>query len=111
VDFQNAQAAYRKSKSQADLDKAQSSLTQAISFVSAIDKAKSVPPGPVVLKIATLHQSLANDLKSPAINLKRILNDAQAFAAEATSAASAIDALTQINAKAAPAGKTAKPAS
>ena len=49
----------------------------------------------VVLKVAMLHQNLTNDLKSPTVNLKRILNDAQVFVAEAASVASAADALAK----------------
>jgi hypothetical protein len=99
TDYLTAQNSYQKSKSPLDLDKEKSSLTKAISLAAAIDKAKSNPPGPVVLKVATLHQNLTSDLKSPTVNLKRVLNDAQAFVTEAASVASAADALTKANSK------------
>jgi hypothetical protein len=93
--YKRAQTNYQKSRSQSDLTKEQSSVTQMISLAAAIDKAKSAPPHKTVLQIATLHQDLTNDLQSPTVNLKRILNDAQTFVTEATSIASAAEALTK----------------
>jgi hypothetical protein len=92
--YQIAARSYKKSKSAADLEKETTSLTQAQTFAAAIDKAKAAPqPGPLVSQIATLHQALTDDLQSPKINLKRVLADAQAFVTEATTVASAAQAL------------------
>jgi hypothetical protein len=108
VDYEKAQASYKKTGSQSDIAKEQSSITQALSFADAIDKAKSAPPGPVILKILTLHQNLTNDLQSPTINLKRVSNDAQAFVTEAASVASAAATLTKAFSPAAAPPKVAK---
>ena len=103
-DYQNAARSYRKSKSAADLASETASLTQAQALAAAIDKAKAAPqPGLVVANIATLHQTLTDDLQSPKINLKRVLADAQAVVTEAITAASAAQALDAALNPAAPA--------
>jgi hypothetical protein len=94
VAYQMAARRYETSKSAANLREETTSLTQAAGFAAAIDKAKAAPqPGPVVMKIATLHQALTDDLHSPTINLKRVLGDTQALVTEATTVASAAEAL------------------
>jgi hypothetical protein len=50
-DYETAQASYQKSQSQSDVDKEQSSITQASSSAATTDKAKSTPP--VVPKLTT----------------------------------------------------------
>ena len=99
--YKNAASLYQKTKSAAELQAETSSLTQTATLAAAIDKAKTSPPGPVVTKIASLHQSLTDDLKSPTVNLKRVLNDAQTFVTEATAVTSAVEALQAASAPAA----------
>jgi hypothetical protein len=95
VAYDTAMARYKQSRSQSDLAAAQSSLTQTIAFASAIDKAKSAPPGPVVTKIATLHAELTNDLNSPVVNLKNVSADAQAFISQITPVVTAAQTLAK----------------
>jgi hypothetical protein len=109
VAYQNAAALYGKSKSAADLEKESASLNQANTLAAAVDKARTSPsPGPVVAKIATLHQTLTEDLRSPTVSLKRVQSESQAFVTEANMLTSAAEALQAANAEAAPAA--AKPA-
>ncbi|WP_158921082.1 hypothetical protein [Acidisphaera sp. S103] len=109
ISYQTAARSYEKSRSAADLAQETASLTQADGFAAAIDKAKAAPqPGPVVNKIATLHQALTDDLQSPTINLKRVLNDAQIFVTEATTVTSAAQALDAVINPPTPAAKPAE---
>jgi hypothetical protein len=109
VAYQNAAALYGKSKSPVDLEKESTSLTRANILAAAVDKARtSPPPGPVVIKIATLHQTLTDDLKSQTVSLKRVLNESHAFVTEANAVTAAAEALQAANAQAVP--PTVKPA-
>jgi hypothetical protein len=79
-------------------------LTKMIALAQAIDQAQLAPPGPVILKLADLHQSLTDDLASPTVSLKRVQSDAQALIGAATQAQSAIGTLA--NPSAAKSGTT-----
>jgi hypothetical protein len=112
VAYQNAAALYAKSKSAADLEKESASLSQANTLAAAVDKARtSPPPGPVVTKIAALHQTLTDDLKLPTVSLKRVQNESQAFVTETNAVTSAAEALQSASARAASAatGPAVKP--
>ncbi|RDS84886.1 hypothetical protein DWU98_02725 [Dyella monticola] len=83
----DATFSYNSSKSTSDLAKV-------ISLTQAVDAAQATPPGPLVSKLAVLHQNLADDLANPAVDLKSVESDAQAFIADAKQVDSAIGGLT-----------------
>jgi hypothetical protein len=85
----NATVAYNTSKSASDLAKV-------VSLTQAVDSAQASQPGPLISKLATLHQALADDLAAPTANLKIIENDSQAFVSEAKAVSSAIETLTEL---------------
>ena len=84
----DATVAYNKSQSASDLAKV-------VSLTQAVDSAQASQPGPLISKLATLHQTLADDLATPTINLKIVESDAQAFIAEAKAVDSAVETLTK----------------
>lgn len=73
--------------------KSASDLAKVVSITQAVDSAQASQPGPLISRLATLHQTLTDDLASPAVNLKSIENDAQVFIADAKSVGSAVDTL------------------
>jgi hypothetical protein len=77
----------------ASLDREQSDIMQTLPLIAAIDQARLAPPKPTIVKIATLHHSLTEDLKSPTVTLARFQTDSQAFVNEVRSIASAAETL------------------
>jgi hypothetical protein len=90
-----AESRYDSSRSAAD-------LKQVVSLAKAIDQAQLSPPGPMIEKIAGLHHTLTEDLKSPKVTLTRVESDAKALIAEAGAVQTAVETLA--NAKSTPAG-------
>jgi hypothetical protein len=70
-----------------------SNLAKVMSLTQAVDNAQASQPGPLITKLATLHQTLTDDLAAPTVNLKTIENDAQAFIADAKTVGSAVETL------------------
>ncbi len=69
------------------------SLATLISQAQAIDKADQSGPGQLVLKIATLHTALTNELQHPHITWTVIVADTKTFITEAQAVQSAINSL------------------
>ena len=97
----DATVAYNTSKSASD-------LTKIVSLSQAVDSAQASQPGPLIQKLATLHQTLTDDLAAPTVNLKRIESDAQAFVADEKAVSAAVGTLANpTTSAAAPAKKPA----
>ena len=54
-------------------------LKQMVTLSQAVEQAQLAPAAKVIQSLGQLHQTLTDDLQSPAVNLKRIQNDAQAL--------------------------------
>ncbi len=88
--LQQAALAYNRARSPAD-------LARMVTLAGALNKAQANPPGPAIANIATLHQSLTDDLASPSVNLRRVEADAQALTAQASAVAAALRRLREAN--------------
>jgi hypothetical protein len=77
---------YLKTNSTAD-------LKQMVTLTQAIDQAQLAPSGPVIQKLADLHQALTDDLASPNVTLKRVESDSQALIASAGTVETAVKSL------------------
>jgi hypothetical protein len=88
-----------------DTSKSASDLTKIVSLTQAVDSAQASQPGPLIDRLAMLHQTLTDDLGSPTVSLKSIENDAQAFITDAKAVSSAVEALATSTTAAAPATK------
>jgi hypothetical protein len=87
--------AIARSKGTASPDQEESDIVQAIALATAIDQARTTPPRPVILQIATLHHRLTEDLKAPTVSLARFQSDTQTFVAEVKAVASAAETLAK----------------
>jgi hypothetical protein len=81
-----AQARYSRTRSATDLE-------HAVAIGLSLDQAQLTPAGPTVLKLATLHGELTEDLQARTVNLARVKADAQSFISSALAIASAANTL------------------
>jgi hypothetical protein len=93
IAYNTAVRAYQKSKSASDLAKSASDLAKVVSLTHVVNSAQVSQPGPLISKLATLHQTLTDALAAPTINLKMVENDAQGFVADAKVVGSAVKIL------------------
>lgn len=100
LQLQQAYLSYLRSKSSTE-------LRNVVTVAQTLDQAQSVPVGPVIGKLGTLHQTLTTDLASPTISLKRVEADAVSFIASAQSVA---DSARTLAAPATAKAATTKPA-
>ena len=91
--YNTAARAYQKSKSASDLAKCASDLAKVVLLTQLAKRAQVSQPGPLISKLATLHQTLTDALAAPTINLKMVENDAQSFVADAKVVGSAAKTL------------------
>jgi hypothetical protein len=97
----DATASYATSKSASDLSKI-------VSLTQAVDSAQSSQPGALITKLASLHQTLTDDLAAPTVNLKNLESDAQGFSADAKTVEAAIGGLADPTSAPAATRKSAK---
>ena len=70
-------------------------LERVVTLSLSVDKAQSENPGPIVRRLATIHQALTDDLRAPKVNWKRIKTDGRAFVANAKTLGSSVEALAK----------------